>query len=212
MPETDATFTIEEIGHIEHPAWAGWNEIYYESFPLNERMSDEYLQNLLNSIAAGEETNTHILAMHSGNVSHVLGIAYYEAYPESQTGFLWYLATRSGERGQGLGANVYHEVLRRLQDEGAQALLFEVEMPEVARHESPEQGALAERRIAWYQRQGAKLLGGVQYFQTVDSCPDATEMHVMVHPLGEVTPEEAFVMAKAVFEDSISQTGVLSLA
>jgi hypothetical protein len=44
--------------------------------------------------------------------------------------------------------------------------VFEVEIPEQA--ESQEGRRLAESPIAFYQRQGAQLLGDVQYMQSVE--------------------------------------------
>ena len=91
-----------------------------------------------------------------------------------------------------------------------QALL--AEMP--ALQEDREARELAERRIGWYRRLGAKLLGGVEYFQTVDTVPEPTEMHLMYHPLGgepAADPEAVFALAKAVAGETLRRVGPLSL-
>ena len=201
MKFDNTTVKIREIETAHDTAWEGWNRIYYDSFPENERMSDGYFQSVLQRKANSAETNTHLLVMMpSEEPERVIGMAYYEVDTENQAGFLWYLATQSEQRGQGYGAILYANILQRLRENGARILLYEVEMPALASQESAQQGALAERRIGWYRRQGAAVLEGVQYFQTVDAPGmEPVEMHIMAQPFAPMDAEQVFASASQSF-------------
>ena len=203
-----AGLAIREIESAEDPAWEGWKSIYLDSFPPNERMTEEFFRGVLEQKAAGSASEAHMLALAPGDApERVIGLAYYEVDADLRASFLWYMATRRGERNRGYGSVLYSDVVRRLKREGVAILLFEVDIPERARREEAELGALAERRIGWYRRQGALLLGGVQYFQTVDAPVAPTEMHVMAHPLVPMTPEQVLAAASRMFGRAIKQTG-----
>jgi hypothetical protein len=212
MSPDSTNVIIREIDSVQDPAWEGWKSIYYDSFPENERMTEAYLLRVLEKKAAGSAPDSHMLAMLPRNErEHVTGLAYYEADQELRAGFLWYLAMRQGHRSRGYGAIFYSDLLRRLKAGDATILLFEVEIPELAREEGAERGEMAERRIGWYRRQGALLLDGVQYFQSVDAPVDPTEMYVMAHPFVPMTAEQVFAVASNLFDDAIKQTGPLAL-
>jgi GNAT superfamily N-acetyltransferase len=116
-----------------------------------------------------------------------------------------YLATRSDLRGQGVGAVLYQQVVEELcLRRGSEILLFEVEKPEVMAAESPEAAQLAQRRIDWYQRQGARLLEGIRYVQSVAWQPPV-EMALMFHNVAALTPTEAFSRAEALFGSDLKQ-------
>ena len=94
------------------------------------------------------------------------------------------------------------------------AVLIEVERPDLAHTEV--ERVLAERRIAFYRRQGARLLEGVHYVQSVGLHQPPLSMHVMLHPLQSLDAETAFCLARAVFGgaaggESITRVGPLSL-
>jgi hypothetical protein len=88
-------------------------------------------------------------------------------------------------------------------------MLFEVEIPELL--PTDEKRLLAERRIGFYKRMGAKLIRGIDYIQQVAPHQQPVKMHVMVHPFEQITPDEAFDIAKSLFEDSITRTGDITL-
>ncbi len=75
--------------------------------------------------------------------------------------------------------------------------------------ETPETQALACRRIDFYRRQGARLLGGIRYIQKAASHLPDLYLRLMAHPLGNTGPQEAFDCAKTVLAGAISQTGAL---
>lgn len=145
------------------------------------------------------------MIMETDPVTEPLGIAYFETDPELRAGFLWYLALRAGDRGRGLGATLYRHLANQCRDAGMQLLIFEVEIPE------QESLTWAERRIAWYRRQGAQLLGGIRYLQSVDTGGDPVEMHLMAHLFAPATPNEVFEVASGLFGDALERIGPLSL-
>ena len=84
-----------------------------------------------------------------------------------------FLAVEPAMRAHGIGS----QVLRRLcaYYESAKALIVEVEQPELAEDETDR--LQRERRIAFYERAGFKLVPGIDY--TIWGIP----MHLMVRPL-----------------------------
>jgi hypothetical protein len=83
------------------------------------------------------------------------------------------------------------------------ALIFDLEDP--ARMLTPEAACQAERRIAFYRRLGARLLGGIRYTQTVGPHQPPLHLHLMFHPIQDITAQEAFDIAHAEFGDAILQ-------
>lgn len=212
MLNTNDNLTLHEVLSIQDPAWESWQAIYYESFPKNERMTERFFLRRLKKKAAGRARNDHFLVMSEQDVPHrILGIAYFQVLRKLKAGYLWYLATRTGHRGQGLGAALYGDILRRVRDTKANILIFEVEQPELMAKRGAEHRELAVRRIEWYRRQGACFLGGVRYLQKVDAPVAPTEMHVMAHPIVPMTPKEVFKIAVKLFKKDIRKTGPLTL-
>jgi hypothetical protein len=93
----------------------------------------------------------------------------------------------------------------------AQVLLFEVEIPEKAHVAEGSGEEFAARRINWYRRQGARVLGGVRYFQSVDRPLPPVEMHIMAHPLEPMSAAAIFDLALELFGEAITPVGVPTL-
>ena len=202
------TLRFVEITDINDDLLLPWLDLYETAFPPPERILISAHLRILKGKAAGEARHDHMLAALDAPGS-LIGLLQYEILPEADAGFLWYLAVQAKERNRGLGTRMYRELWDRLDAETCSALVFEVEIPEHV--ESQEDRHLAERRIAFYRRQGAKLLGGVRYIQSVGWHQPSVPMHVMVHPRERIDPQAAYDLAKAIFEDSITQVGRLSL-
>jgi ribosomal protein S18 acetylase RimI-like enzyme len=197
-----------ELTQIDDPLLLGWLDLYEIAFPPNERMLVSYHLNLLKEKAQGGAGQYSMLAV--VDVERTLkGIVQYQSIPEIGVVYLWYLAIQPGDRSQGLGSQVYRQMLERFDPATYQVLLFEVEKPELAENE--EHRKLSERRITFYRRLGAQLLGGVNYLQSVGPHQPLTPMHIMIHALRPINPEEAYALAEMVFSETMQRVGPITL-
>jgi GNAT superfamily N-acetyltransferase len=213
------TLYLHEIESLFDDRLPGVLDIYQESFPPREQMRLSWWVQLLRQKTAGQESDEgrHLVAIVRADDDQVVGMAYYETYPlaegggGSAVGYLWYLATRSDLRGQRIGAGAYAALIERILGQaGCRAVVFEVEIPEEAARFSEGEAEFARRRIAWYQRNGAKLLRGIRYVQDVGWQPPVP-MHLMIHSRDAIDAGAAFTLVQTVLEDAVEQVGPLSL-
>jgi GNAT superfamily N-acetyltransferase len=208
-PASPTSFKLVEITTLHDDLLLPWLDLYETLFPANERMLVSYYLAILRAKMGGEANHDHLLAAVDEN-NRFLGLMHFLTVPETQGACLWYLGVRPDLHSQGLGSRMFHELCQTLRAGHVQALLFEVEMPE--RVETPLQRDLALRRIAFYRRQGAFLLQGIEYWQDVGAHQSPIPMHLMVCPLCSLNAEEAYGLARAVFQASVQQVGPLALA
>jgi len=183
-----------------------WLDLYETAFPPAERMLVSFYLRLLRDKQAGGRPEHHLLAVQRAGV--FVGLAHYVGLAACNLAWLWMFAVTPEARNHGIGAAIYGEIVRGL-PAGTVAMLIEVERPDLAQTEADRQ--LAERRITFYRRQGARLLEGVHYVQAVGPHQAPLPMHVMLHPLHPLDAEMAFRCAQAALGDAIAQTGDLSL-
>ncbi|MBN2394523.1 MAG: GNAT family N-acetyltransferase [Anaerolineae bacterium] len=201
---------ITEIADLNDDLLIPWLDLYETAFPPTERMLVSFYLRLLREKREGMHPDHHLLAVQRESV--FVGLAHYVVIAEQKLVWLWMFAVTPEARNHGIGAAMYEEIVRRLPD-WTIAILIEVERPDLAQTEAERE--LAERRIAFYRRQGALLLEGVHYVQSVGPHQPPLPMHVMVHPLVPLDAETAFRLACAVFGDSaggesITQIGSLA--
>lgn len=196
---------LREITGLEDEALPRALDIFQQSFPLREQMPISWWIGFLRDKEQGSGEHRHLLGAEKDG--ELIAFAYYE--DEEDGAYLWYLATRSDQRGGGVGARLFQEVARRAFDRG-RYLFFEVELPEEAEKHSPQEGEIARRRIAWYRRQGARLLGGIDYVQDVGWQPPY-RMTLMLAAPEPLTPEAALEIATGLLGDAVRQVGPLSL-
>jgi GNAT superfamily N-acetyltransferase len=142
-------------------------------------------------------------------------MAWYIKAPKQRSVSLWYLAIPRRLRNQGIGTAAMRQITASVRQEGYRAVLFEVEHPdyveggtqaEIKRHR-----ALAERRIAFYRRGGAKLATNLTYYQKV-GWQKPLRMHLMALPLtDDVTNDELFAMLRQAFKDGLQPADSLVL-
>jgi len=197
---------VTEITDPDDDLLLPWLDLYEIAFPPPERMLVSFYLRLLRQKRDGLHPDHHLLAVR--RVGVFVGLAHYVIIIEQRLAWLWMFAVTPEARNQGLGAAIYGDIVRRL-PAGTVAMLLEVERPDLAQIEAERR--LAERRIAFYRRQGALLLEGVYYVQSVGPHQPPLPMHVMIHPLQPLNTETAFRFAHTVFGDAITQTGTLSL-
>ena len=180
-----------------------WLDLFETAFPPNEKiLVSTILKILWNKV---ENEGNHLAAILDENQKFI-GMAMYQLPPDKPVGVLWYVAVVPGQRSKGWGSVIYKKILTQLDPQIYKGLVFEVEIPGEA-DSSPD----AERRILFYQKNGAKLLKGIHYLQSVGWHQPRTHMHIMIHPLQPLDAETAFDLAYTVFDEAMQKTGPLSL-
>ncbi len=194
-----------EINNVHDDLFLDWLDLFEISFPPNEKLLFSTLVRMLKNKSLGDAERMH-MAVIQNEAGRTVGMTLYQLQPEKALAALWYLATHPSERGKGLGARIYQQIVGQLDPALYKALILEVEIPG-----EPQASVQAERRIQFYKRNGAYLLKGIHYLQDIGWHQPPTPMHIMIHPLRALTPEQAFDLAKVVFEDLLKQTGKLEL-
>ncbi len=214
--------TLVEICNPADPLLLPWLNLYETAFPPGERILVSRVLNVLHEQQRGIHRGAHLLAAVEAEdqtpgirpqTSSLItkrqitdpslqGIIFDYEPLARKSAFLWYIAVAPGMRGQGLGSWLYHQVLARL-DPSVRAMIFDLEDPREM-HTSQEKD-IARRRIQFYRRQGARLLGGIRYLQTVGTHMPPIPLLLMVHPIQEISPREAFDLAEEEFGGSILQ-------
>jgi len=203
-----------------------WLDLYETAFPAAERvLVSKHLLTLKGT--PDEPGEHHILAALADNASFA-GLARYQVVPDLGAAYLWYLATAPELRSQGVGTKFYQEIVRRVTGPAVRALVIEVEIPArasggegvaaaaenstVSAERALPERALAQRRITFYRRQGARLLEGIHYLQSVGRHQAPIPMHLMFHAFGALDAAQAFALARSLWGEQVRQVGELRLA
>lgn len=202
------SLSFKTITDITDSYLCDWLDLYETAFPPEERiLISVFIRQLLNQ--RQEEIPPLNLIAALDSEKRFIGLACYQWQPEMNWFLLWYLAVMSKQRGLGWGSEILQEIERHARSKNCDGILFEVEIPESVT--SPEMKILAERRIQFYKRNGAKMFSGIHYLQSVGPHQLLTPMHLMFYPLKESRPEDVFYKAKYLFGDLLTKTGSLAL-
>jgi GNAT superfamily N-acetyltransferase len=202
------SFRLVELNNINDDLLLPWLDLYETAFPANERVLVSLLLGTLKARQRNEVGKEFLLAAVDQERT-LTGMIQYEFNESLSTALLWYFAVKPEIRSKGMGSQMFREFCDMLVAGGTHTLMFEIEIPEL--NESEEERLLAERRINFYRRLGAKILTGIHYLQYVGPHQPPTPMHLMVKPLHPLSAQTAYELAKTVFDDAIEQTGPLSL-
>ena len=194
-----ADFNLLGLRGLDDANLLPWLELYETAFPAPERLLVAAVLRMIRDQVEGS-SEMFLSAISAGTFA---GLVHYERFPAERVAGLWYLAVNPTIRGGGLGSRIYETLWRELTDAGYRALVFEVEIPELAA--TGEIRQFAERRIEFYRRLGTRLLTGVDHIQHVGAHQPPVAMHVMVHAAGECSPEQGFQFARVVLGDSVRQ-------
>jgi GNAT superfamily N-acetyltransferase len=194
---------FREIERFDDPALPAFLDLYETAFPASERVPVSDIINVLLARQQGKAGNDHLLAAVDGSGS-LAGMAWVEIIRRCSAAYLIYIAVVSPLRGSGAGSRMMEEIVRRLRQEepSLQAIIIELDDPAGYAGEERE---IAEKRIRFYRRLGAKLLTGIHYIQRVEFFPEGVPMRVAVLPLQEITPERAFEIARGVLGKSMKR-------
>jgi hypothetical protein len=204
--------TPQLIKHRDGWLWKEWWSIYLDAFPAEERMSEDFF---IQTMVGQDEQNgvaqaiyaftTDGLADPSISTSEVVAISYHETYEESRFGWLYYIAVKSSQRGLGVGSEVYKWLADLIASSGCEFFFYEVELP------SGDPGAIPDRRIAWYKRQGAEQLDGIQYYQSTDISDAKVPMALLVHRFSGISVQDVYSRLREALGESLTKTGRLKL-
>ncbi|HEX9017592.1 MAG TPA: hypothetical protein VF806_00290 [Anaerolineaceae bacterium] len=200
----ETSIRVEEICHPGDPLLLDWLDLYEQAFPPFERVLVSRVLRQVAMIERGQETDNHILAAVDAS-SRLVGLMWIRKLLDMPVAFLWYFATVPEVRGLGMGAEFYRWLLRFLQPD-VQALVYDVEDPRLLA--APEKQEIARRRIAFYQRQGARLIGGIRYIASVAPYKPGVEGRLMAHPLVDgLSVQDALALAQPTLGDWITPVG-----
>lgn len=200
---------LVEITSLQDNLLLPWLELYEKAFPAVERV---LVTRLLLGIKDRAPSRFALAAVDEQD--QFLGLVYYSIISGTKVAFLWYFAVLPELRGAGLGAQLYQALLQRLGSE-CRGVVFDVEMPELCTGQAERD--LAQRRIVFYRRLGARLLDGVRYTMQAESHLPALEMYLMAHPLpapGQppLTAPEALEAVERFIGERIPITGEVRFA
>ena len=206
-------YRLIEIAGLADPWLPDWLRLYETTFPAEERILAGELVRLLQDPAS---RRTHALLALVEAEQGLSGLALWQSRPDLSAASLWYLAVRPELRSAGLGSAFYQSIAASALTHH-RLLILEVEMPAEAPDEASRR--LRERRIDFYRRNGARLLTGIDYLQSVGAHVPPAPMHLMAQGVGpassrEVEPltaAEVFTAGLGLFGSLLTQTGELNL-
>jgi ribosomal protein S18 acetylase RimI-like enzyme len=200
----DEPLRIIEITSLNDDLLPAWLDLYETAFPANERVLVSTFFAILKSKAKGKAEYQHLLAA-VDKAGELVGMVWYELFPETEAAALWCIAVAPEARSRGAGSWLYKQVIARADPKHYAAWVFEVEKPENAA--APEQEQLARRRIGFYRRNGARLLTEIRYIQTIGTHQTPITMHLMIHSLRQVDARQAFDLAAGIFGSAVVKVG-----
>ena len=167
---------IEELTNWPDELWEQARALYECSFPIEElRDFDELF-----------DRNPRLLVARKGDA--LLGFSIFRVLEEASLGYLWYLCVDQSARGGGIGRQLYQRTLDSLKNgNDLKGLIFEVERLDSESH--PIYGDPI-RRVKFYERLGARLVLGYDYWQPPIPPHGPVPLQLMYHPIGG-TPSEA---------------------
>lgn len=181
---------IVQLTDINHPDFQGALQIYLDSFPASERQPLDILEARL--------SNQLYQWFVAKIENQVVGIAL--LYPLQTTDFILldYLGTDKNYRSRGIGRMLMSYLINLLNNQ-QKNLLIEVENPRFC-----DDSAQAERRIKFYQNNGAKVLQSVRYVLPPLSGDVPTEMLLMMVPAelgGELPGKQVKQLIEQVYQE-----------
>lgn len=162
---------------------AGFWSLYDAAFPVSEREPPRVI------IESVERRVALVVRARQG--SETIGLATTHLLANPPASFLVYLAVSKENRNQGLGPKLFEEVMR----DGPKQAVWEVDRPD--RAPSAEERTLRERRIAFFERLGGKILLG-SYYQPPVNGDEAVPMALMARGVVD-TPETIEALVRAMY-------------
>lgn len=116
----------------------------------------------------------------------VLGLSIFKYCPEARFGYLWYLCVDESTRGTGIGGRLYSATVERLRTiakangQSLKGMMFEISRLDSESH--PVYGD-PHRRLRFYERLGARMILGYDYWQPAIPPHPKVPLQLMFHPV-----------------------------
>jgi GNAT superfamily N-acetyltransferase len=187
--------TLVEFHKLETDLIQQAISLYQEAFPIEERAPIDYFLSESSALSPDEQPKNHQthfwVALQDQRVAGLSVYTYFNSY---RMGFLFYLATQPELRGRGLGAWLLTKTVELCQEDAALlgtlpalGLVFEVERPGLA--DNPEEQKIRQRRISFYQRNGAILMDEIDLVTPpISEGLPPVSYHVMFLPVPGTSP------------------------
>lgn len=161
MSHASTALRLHAIVSLHDDLLLPWLDLYETAFPQFERIPVSSILRGIRRHELGEPVRSEYLSA-LDDAGSMVGMAQWTWNPEFDTAYLGYFAILPEQRSRGIGSAFYHLLLDRISNHGALLLAFDVEQPE--RQLTSAACEQAARRIRFYQRQGAGLLKGLEFF------------------------------------------------
>jgi GNAT superfamily N-acetyltransferase len=148
-----AAYALEPVDRLDAADTAGVRRIFEDGFA-------PHLRSEFATLTTGREPDEIPLALVQGGQPR----GFIMLRPLGATGwmFLRYFVVDQHVRGQGLGGIMWDQLMTRLRSDGYALLVWDVEDPDEAGTD-PDEVRIRQRRIAFYQRHGGRLLPAEGY-------------------------------------------------
>ena len=170
-PVNDGSYALEPVDDLDPARVQEVRRIYEDGFAPHLRAG-------FATLTSGREPGEDALALMQGGQPR----GFVMLRPLGATGWMFLRYFVAGRRGQGLGGIMWDRLMARLRADGCTLLVWDVEDPGEP-GTGPDEVRTRQRRIAFYQRHGGRLLPVEGYGNPHgDDGQDWTPMRLMAAP------------------------------
>ena len=159
--------------------------IYERAFPYYPQYAAKIRKWMKDAVREKFEV---ILILAEGRKGRVLGFSLCFYYPDIKYGYLDYIAIEPDRSARGIGGALYEVTREALQLRKAKGLCCDVPPDERGMLKEPERLAINRRRLAFYERFGARPIIGTLYDQLETPANQGFLTFLVYDPLGQDRP------------------------
>jgi GNAT superfamily N-acetyltransferase len=190
---------IREITAIPEELADQMRSLYEKSFHPEETRDWAGMTESLGSDDIGRTRMTLATRDHT-----VMGLSIFRYHPEQEFGYLWYLCVDESTRGAGVGGKLFCATVDALTAAAREnGLRIKGMMFEISRLDSESDPVYGDphRRLKFYERLGARMILGYDYYQPpIPPYPDNVPLELMFRPIdmpeSTCTPDELATLVR----------------
>jgi acetoin utilization deacetylase AcuC-like enzyme/ribosomal protein S18 acetylase RimI-like enzyme len=187
LPYTRAMFRIRRLYALttaaERQTMDRATEVFDRAFPNDPQGGQRVAQ-----LIAEQETPMveYILLLAEDGRGKVLGFAFVHDYKDVRFGYLEWIASDPATSARGIGGALYEAAREEMQARGARGLFLEVptDDPEKIPPDAPDALPVREKRMAFYERYGARPIDGTLYAQRTTPAREGAYFCLVYDSLG----------------------------